>query len=254
MAENLPIVPTIANAFATLRFLAPAIARFGWLTLVVMTGQFILLDLMATTPDDAAPAGSPVVILVITLLLGLLNLPVLTSVYRLVLQGAGARTGFRLGREEGLFLWSGFRMLPMLVAVALPTGLLLGFFSAVLAAAIKGEGGGGGAAFLLFCLRVAAAVGIVAFACRYLLIFPAAAVGRKLSLHDAAALLKGNVLRLCLILLPVWFLGWLPRFLLQFLADVLPLTAALLGACCSTVSTFLFAVTLSVVFLRLSED
>lgn len=251
MAEKLPVVATIVDAFAVLRLLTPAIARFGWLTLVVVTGQFILVNLVMSAHGDEPQPGPLAVALLITILLGFCNLPVLTSVHRLVLQGDAARAGLTLRREEWLFLWSGFRMLPMLLLVAVPIGLMFGLLTAAIVVAMKDSGVP--AAIVLVPLRLMVAAGIVAFACRYLLIFPAAAIGRQLTLGEAAALLKGNVLRLCLILIPVWFIGWLPQVFLRFLVDVLPLTGALLGACCSTVSTILFAVTLSLVFRRLTD-
>ncbi len=250
MAEKLPVVATVVEALATLRFLMPAISRFGWLTLVAMTGQFLLVDGMAAAPDDAPQPGRLILALLVTIVLGFVNLPVMTSVHRLVLQGPGARAGLTLRREEWLFFWSGFRMLPMLLLVAVPIGLLLGFSATVIAVVMKDSPGS--SVIVLFFLRLLAVAGIMVFSCRYFLIFPAAAIGRKLTLGDAAGLLKGNVLRLCLILIPVWFSGWLPQVLLRFLVDTLPLTGALLAACCSTVSTILFAVTLSLVFRRLA--
>lgn len=251
MAEKLPVMATVVDAFATLRVLAPSISRFGWLTLVVMTGQFILINLTVTAQGDMPEPGPLIVALLFTIVLGFVNLPVMTSVHRLVLQGQGARAGLTLGREEWLFFWSGFRMLPMLLLVAVPIGLMLGIVTAMINIAMKDSMVP--VAIMLFPLRLAVAAGVIAFACRYFLIFPAAAIGRRLSLGDAAGLLNGNVLRLCLILVPVWFIGWLPQVVLGVLIDVLPLTGALLGACCSTVSTLLFAVTLSLVYRRLAN-
>lgn len=252
MSEKLPVVATIAEAVGVFRALAPVIARVGWLTLVVMTAQFLLLDDAAIPMDDPPRAGPLVLLLLVSILLGIANLPVLTSVHRLVLLGPQARTGFTLRREEWLFFWSGFRMLPMLFVVAVPVSLVLGVLSTFLAAAAQDESLVLGGVLLL--ARVLAAIAIVVVACRYLLIFPAAAVGRTLSLRDGASLLKGNLLNFCLILFPIWFVGWLPQFLLSFLGDLLPLTTALLSACCSTVSTLLFSVTLALVFRRLTSD
>ncbi|PKU23877.1 hypothetical protein [Telmatospirillum siberiense] len=252
MAEKLPVAATIAAAFAAFRALAPAIARVGWLMLVVMTAQFLLLDTAAVVEDDPPRPGPLIAKLLITIALGVANLPVLTSVHRLVLQGSSARMGFFLRREEWLFFWSGFRMLPILVLVALPVSLVLGFLSTLLVAA--GQDGDLALEALLLLSRILAAIAIVVFACRYLLIFPAAAIGWKLPLRDAAALLKGNLPRFCLILFPIWFAGWLPQFLLSFLGGRLPLTSALLGACCSTISTLLFSVTLALIFRRLADE
>jgi hypothetical protein len=250
MSEKLPIVATVTESVAALRHLAPSIARFGWLTLVVMTVQFIVVNAEMAAERETPGLGPLVIALLIAFVLGIVNLPVITSVHRLVLQGPGARAGLALRREEWLFFWSGVRLVPMLLLVALPAGLALGIASAALAMGLRDSGFP--AVLIVFPLQLLVAAGIAAFACRYLLIFPAAAIGLTLKLGDAASLLDGNVLRLCLVLVPVWITGWLPQFILRAATNILPLTGALLGACCSTISTMLFAVTLSVVFRRLA--
>lgn len=251
MAEKLPVVATITEAVAVFRALAPDIARVGWLTLVVMTAQSMLFD-GAVVMQEPSDEGDWLGRFLFTFSLGLLNLPVLTSVHRLVLQGQGGRVGLVIAREEGMFLWAGFRMLPMIMLAALPIGVILGLSSTLLAAAV--QEGDGGAALLLVVLRMLSSVALALFACRYLLVFPAAAVGRKLSLAEAARLLKGRLLGFCLILFLVWFASWLPQVPLFFLARVIPMTAALLSACCGTISTLLFAVTLALVYRRLAGE
>lgn len=250
MPEKLPVVATIVETISTLRLLTSAIARFGWLTLVAMTAQFILADVVLANESDKS-SSDLMIVGFLCAILGLLNLPVITSVHRLVLHGAHARTGLALRREEGLFLWAGLRMVPVLLMVAIAIGLVFGFLSGIISVAMKESALP--AAIVLGPLQAAEAALITLFSCRYFLIFPAAAVGRTLKLGDAAALLNGNVLRLCAILVPVWVTGWLPQLIAHILADSLPLTGALLGACFGTISTMLFAVSLSLVFRRLSD-
>jgi hypothetical protein len=250
MTEKLPVIATVVDACSTLRFLTPAIARFGWLTVVTMTAQFLLANLLSPAAGDMS-SFDLVIIAFLSAFLGLINLPVITSIHRLVLQGAGARAGFAVRREEWQFLWSGFRMLPLLVVMALVIGVAFSLLSAAIASAMKNPALS--EVDILAPLQILEAVAITFFASRYFLLFPAAAIGKPLKLRDAAKLLKGNVMRLCVILLPVWITGWLPQLIQRVLAASLPLTSALLGACSSTVSTMLFAVTLSLVFRHLVD-
>lgn len=191
MAEKLPVFATIGEALRLLRQEGYRVLLLGAVVALATTVQQALvvkLGLNAPHPDISQ--------LAYLLLMGLVSfafyLPLVTGAHRIVLQGEQGRTGWGLHREEWLYVLSSFRLMGPFLAVALIV-FVLSLILGAMAIPLHADQ----ATFMMAMGTVSIffVSGIWFLICRYMLIFPAAAIGEKLSLRRSSELLKGNTWR-----------------------------------------------------------
>lgn len=139
----------------------------------------------------------------------LLLIPVATSWHRLILRGNNARTSYRFGHEEFLYL-------EMLVVVGLTVYIFMLLSGLLFAAPFISEASWlSGSSGAEWSYRIFGWLVLFFAVSRFLLVLPAAALGREMKISRSSGILKGNILRLSAaylvaLLVPqllLWFFG-----------------------------------------------
>lgn len=199
MAATLPVFATVGTAYRLVWRHAGRLAGISWPLMAVYVIQQMIVLYMRRVD---LVAGEQTVLAVCGLIAIVLAIPVATSAYRLFLLGESARISLGFGREEGLYVWAslrfGFRYILVSLAVGVAvTVVALGLRAAGVPLPIHERPGVG-------FIAVAALLGLVVllalsiYLARFLLIFPAAATGRSLTLKQAAWYARELVWRLWL--------------------------------------------------------
>lgn len=176
----------------------------------------------------------------------LLLLPVATSWHRLILRGDGARTGYRFGHEEFLYL-------EMLVAVGITFYLFMLVSGLLFAAPFISEAAWlSGNSAAEWSYRIVGWIVLFFAVCRFLLVLPAAALGEEMRISRSSGILRGNALRLS----AAYFIALLiPQSLLWVLGD--PASWILRGSLGEVgllwiLASFYLALAVTIVFWMLS--
>ncbi|MFZ0486070.1 MAG: hypothetical protein WAL83_03660, partial [Arenicellales bacterium] len=140
----------------------------------------------------------------------LLLVPVATSWHRLILRGGAARVGYRFGHEEYLYLEMLMAIGITFYLVMLVSGLL---FAAPFISEASWLSGSSGAEW---SYRIVGWLVLFFAICRFLLVLPAAAIGREMRISQSSRALRGNAIRLSA---AYFFTLLVPQSLLWFLGD-----------------------------------
>lgn len=119
-------------------------------------------------------------------------IPVVTSWHRLILLGVdeeGSRIGYKYGAEE----WVYFKALIVLVIAFFVTNFLLGI---ILGPILAGLAQFLGSAALAGVYRLILLLVVFLIVCRFLLVLPAAALGKKMDIAKSSLAMQGSALRL----------------------------------------------------------
>ncbi len=243
MGGKIPVIETVRQAFQLLRTEGHRILVVGAAVALWMALQQVLIIKMGQ--DVSSPNKLRLLYLFpLSFLSSVVILPLITSAHRIVLQWEGGRTGWGFRREEWVYFLGWLRLFVPILVASLICGVII-----VLTAIISRNSHVG---FLMAPLRIVLVAALILVMCNYMLILPAAAIGKKLPLRRSSKLLKGNNLRLILAFAMVQTPGWLINFGLNRLgADFWMFKAALTGVV-STFSAVLFAFLLSLAYRRLA--
>lgn len=172
----------------------------------------------------------------------LMFLPVVTSWHRLILQGPGPHVGYRFGHEEFLYT-------EMLLGIGLMVSLFL-LVSGLLFTAplISGASWIVGASLTEWTCRMFAWLMSFAVVCRFVLVLPAAALGKEMRIAESGFILRGNVLRFIaayflVLVLPqslLWLVGDPSSWILRGNSGEPPLASALASFYVGLAATLLF--------------
>jgi len=243
MTEKLPVFATVAEAFRCLRQNASCIFPYVGALIVVMVATVVIAVMTGagalllgrfsgfqTAPKLAMVLGVGGAMLVC----GVVSLPIVTSLQRLVLQGPGARFGFAYGREEWMTLWAAIRLMAACFAAMFVCAIPL----IIVLIAFKGLSQTYGLAGMATTVFVLLILPVILLQFRLYLVVPAAANGLRLTLRQSFEMTRDNSWRMFgIYVLPGLFFSLLeqvvkyslkPGFLAAILAMLVMLSSGII--------------------------
>lgn len=263
MAATLPVFATVGTAYRLVWRHAGRLAGISWPLMAVYVIQQMIVLYMRRVD---LVAGEQTVLAVFALFAFVLGISVTTSSYRLFVQGEGARVSLGFRREELLYLWALLRLFLLYFAIILALGIVV----TVVALAFHSTGHDvsfraleGSLKVALVAVAFVAILAIIYYLTQFVLILPAAALGQRMTLHEAARRAQGRAWRLWLAII----LSVLPIALAQG-AIYLAITMLLRGwptlavapllslttAVRTVLGIMLSSAVLSIVYMRLDRD
>lgn len=214
MSNPLPANRIIIGAYHALWDNLRLYLRLAWAPFVTC-GLFALVAVQAESPDNRALLS-----LIFSVIFFVLLVPVITAWHRLLLIGPGnkdSRLTYSFGKEEWLYIKAIIVLYVAYFLIAFLIGFLFGPLGLVLANSLPST------LYDQFqvtpkkfaTITVGLTVGFFAFLClvRFLLVLPAAAIGKTMTVVNSGHVTQGNTWRL----LYAYGVSWLPLLYIQYI-------------------------------------